>query len=84
MSEATPLKKEALEYLLKYHLEWAREPLVVIEHISGEAVIELIGDNAIEEATKYPTLTKYVCVCVGGELPLPPCAGPATPGTIVS
>ena len=47
-----------MEYLLKFHVQWASDPLVIIELISGEAAVELIGDNAVNESTKYPTLTK--------------------------
>ena len=57
-NESNSLKKEAVEYLLKYNVQWASDPLVVIELISGEAAVELIGDNAVDVSTKYPTLTK--------------------------
>ena len=58
VTEQTALRKEAIEYLLKYHLEWAGEPLVVIEQISGESAVELIGEEPVEASANYPTLTR--------------------------
>lgn len=60
LCEQTSVRKEATEYLLKYHLEWATEPLYLIDLICGEAAVELIGDQAVEESTKYPTLSRCV------------------------
>ena len=59
-------RSEALEYLLRYHVEWSPDPLEVLENIAGEGVVELLGEDAVEESTVYPTLTKLVgaCVCV--------------------
>ncbi len=76
-TEPTALRKQALEYIVKYNLEWTSDPLLVIEEIGGGAAIELLGDDALTVSTTYPTLTKYthppptlthlcLCVCVCG------------------
>ena len=57
-AESTQLRNEALEYLLKYHFEWAGDPLRVIESMVGDAVVELMGDEARDTSQKYPTLTE--------------------------
>ena len=52
------MRNEALEYLLKYYFEWASDPLAVIESMVGDAVVELMGDEARDTSQKYPTLTE--------------------------
>ena len=56
-------RNEGLEYLLKYHVEWSEDPLVVLETIAGEGVTDLLGEDAAEESSLYPTLSGSVCVC---------------------
>lgn len=53
-------RSDALEYLLRYHIEWSPDPLEVLENIAGEGVKELLGEDASEESTTYPTLSKCV------------------------
>ena len=50
-------RSEALEYLLRYHVEWSPDPLNVLESIAGEGVTDLLGEDASEESTTYPTLS---------------------------
>ena len=57
-AESNQLRNEALEYLLKYYFEWAGEPLAVIESMVGDAVVELMGEEARDTSQKYPTLTE--------------------------
>ena len=57
-AESTQLRSEALEYLLKYYLEWAGDPLDVIENLIGDDVVELMGEEARESSQKFPTLTE--------------------------
>lgn len=57
-AESSTIKKEALCFLLKYHIEWASEPLVVVEELVGDASGELIGEDTSEASEKYPTLTR--------------------------
>ena len=56
-AENSTLKKEALCFLLKYHIEWASEPLVVVGELVRDASGELIGEDAVEASEKYPTMT---------------------------
>ena len=56
--ETPQIRNDALEYLLKYHFEWASDPLALIETVVGDAVTELMGDEANTTSQKYPTLTK--------------------------
>ena len=74
--ESRQQKNEALECLLKYHIEWAEDPLAKIESITGDAVTELIGEEPKEESQEYPTLSKCVYICVfplgATMLPSPP------------
>ena len=58
MTESKQLCDDALNYLLKYHIEWASEPLLVIETIAGECAVELIGEDAREASQTYSTLTE--------------------------
>ena len=53
-------RSDALEYLLRYHIEWSPDPLVVLENIAGEGITELLGEDTSEESTTYPTLSKSV------------------------
>ena len=80
--ESGQQRNEALEYLLKYHIEWAEDPLAKIECITGDAVTELIGEEPKEESQEYPTLSKYVHICVfplgATMLPFPPLSPSAT------
>ncbi len=71
-TESTSLRRQAVEYMLKYHIEWGENPLGVIEVIGGGAALELLGDDALAESTLYPTLTKYtpLSVCVTSDSPL--------------
>ena len=57
-AESTQLRNEALEYLLRYYFEWASDPLDVIETMVGDAVVELMGEDARHASQKYPTLTE--------------------------
>ena len=57
-SESNQIRNEALEYLLKYHFEWAGDPLDVIETMVGDAVTELMGEEGRQASQKYPTLTE--------------------------
>ena len=56
--ENTQHKNNALSFLLKYHVEWAADPLEVVETLAGDATVELIGEDAVEVSSKYPTLTR--------------------------
>ena len=51
-------RSEALEYLLRYHVEWSADPLGVLEAIAGDGITELLGEDASEESATYPTLSK--------------------------
>ena len=51
-------RSEALEYLLRYHVEWSADPLGVLETIAGDGITELLGEDASEESATYPTLSK--------------------------
>ena len=53
-------RSDALEYLLRYHIEWSPDPLVVLENIAGEGITELLGEDTSEESTTYPTLSMSV------------------------
>lgn len=53
-------RSDALEYLLRYHIEWSSDPLEVLENIAGEGITELLGEDTSEESTTYPTLSKSV------------------------
>ena len=57
-AESTQLKNEAVTFLLKYHIEWAGDSLVVVESLSCDAAVDLIGEEAMESSSKYPTLTR--------------------------
>jgi hypothetical protein len=52
------LRNSALTFLLKYHIEWAADSLLIVESLAGDAAVELIGEDGGEESSKYPTLTK--------------------------
>lgn len=52
-------RSEALEYLLRYHVDWSEDPLEVLETIAGEGVTDLLGEEAAEESSSYPTLSRY-------------------------
>ena len=56
-------RSDALEYLLRYHIEWSPDPLEVLENIAGEGITELLGEDTSEESTTYPTLSKSVSRC---------------------
>jgi len=56
--EGRQQRNEVMEFLLKYHMEWAGDSLAVIEGIVGDAVTELIGEEPVEESQAYPTLSK--------------------------
>lgn len=56
--ETPQIRNDTLEYLLKYHFDWASDPLALIETVVGDAVTELMGDEANTTSQKYPTLTK--------------------------
>ena len=43
---------------MKYHFEWASDPLALIETVVGDAVTELMGEEPHEASQKYPTLTE--------------------------
>ena len=51
-------RNDALEYLLRYHVEWSHDPLDVLETIAGEGITDLLGEDASDESTTYPTLSK--------------------------
>ena len=55
--ESGSQRSEALDYLLRYHLEWADDPLALVESIAGEGVVELMGEEPQEESSAYPTLS---------------------------
>ena len=57
-AESTQLKTSALTFLLKHHIEWASDSLLVVENLAGDASVELIGEEGVEQSTKYPTLTR--------------------------
>ena len=54
-------RTEALECLLRYHIEWSPDPLGVMETVAGEGMVELLGEEASDESSLYPTLSKYTC-----------------------
>lgn len=58
VTESRQLRDDALDYLLKYHIEWASQPLDIIETIAGKYAVELIGEDAQETSQVYPTLTR--------------------------
>ena len=57
-TESGQQRNEALEYLLRYHLDWNGDTLHLIETIAGDAMVELLGEEPLEESSTYPTLTK--------------------------
>ena len=58
VSESGSQRSEALDCLLRYHLEWADAPLDLAESIAGESIAELLGEEPPEESSVYPTLSK--------------------------
>jgi len=52
--EPTPTKKEAIEYILRYHIEWSCDPLAVMEGIAGGPFVDLLEDGG-----SHPTLSRY-------------------------
>lgn len=55
-AESTQLRRAAVTYLLKHHIEWASDTLKVVETLAGDAATELLGEEALQESSKYPTL----------------------------
>lgn len=55
--ENTQHRNDALSFLLKHHVEWASDPLVLVETLAADATVELLGEDAMEASSKYPTLT---------------------------
>ena len=48
----------ALEYLIRYHVEWSEDPLEALETIAGDGITDLLGEEASEESSSYPTLSR--------------------------
>ena len=90
--ESGQQRNEALECLLKYHMEWAEDPLAKVECIAGDAVTELIGEEPMEESQEYPTLSKCVYICMlplsaimlSPSLPFPSLPSPLLPSPPLS
>ena len=51
-------RSEALEYLIRYHVEWSEDPLEALETITGDGITDLLGEEASEESSSYPTLSR--------------------------
>ena len=51
-------RSEALEYLIRYHVEWSEDPLEALETIAGDGITDLLGEEASEESSSYPTLSR--------------------------
>ena len=47
-------RNDALQYLLRYHVEWAPDPLDVLETIAGDGITDLLGKEASDESTLVP------------------------------
>jgi len=54
--ESSQHRNNAITYLLKHHIEWAPDCLRVVEVLAGDASTELLGEEALMESSKYPTL----------------------------
>lgn len=59
VAESTQIRNEALEYLLKYYFGWSSDPMALIELVVGDAVTELMGEEASDSSRTYPTLTEW-------------------------
>ena len=51
-------RSDALEYLIRYHVEWSEDPLEALETITGDGITDLLGEEASEESSSYPTLSR--------------------------
>jgi Fanconi anemia group D2 protein len=80
----------ALEYLIRYHVEWSEDPLEALETIAGDGITDLLGEEASEESSSYPTLSSATLPCyyralmsglVGQMKAIPPPSKKTTPTT---
>ena len=39
-----------------YYIEWSDNPIDVVEELCGNVILELLGDEPLNQSTVFPTL----------------------------